>query len=212
MNCACPIAPAHEPRIPAAVNAVTKSGTNTLHGDAFEFLRDSKLNATNAFAAVGPDGKRRSDGLHRDQFGGTLGGALVQSKLFFFGGFQQSNIRQDPSSSTAYVPTAAEAGVKGYEGATWYALWAIKGTPQVVVDRTWAETAKARIRARVEHPFRVIKRQFGYTKVRFKGLAKNTAQIITLFALSNLWMVRKKLMSMPPRTGELCPQIANGMR
>ena len=75
-----------------------------------------------------------------------------------------------------------------------------------------APCAKARIRARVEHPFRVIKRQFGYTKVRFKGLAKNTAQIITLFALSNLWMVRKKLMSMLPRTGELCPQLANGMR
>ena len=58
------------------------------------------------------------------------------------------------------------------------------------------ETLKAAIRARVEHPFRVIKRQFGYQKVRFKGLAKNTAQILTLFALSNLWMARKKLMAM----------------
>ncbi len=46
----------------------------------------------------------------------------------------------------------------------------------------------------VEHPFRVIKRQFGYTKVRFRGLVKNTAQQVTLFALSNLWMVRKQLM------------------
>ena len=40
----------------------------------------------------------------------------------------------------------------------------------------------------VEHPFRVIKRQFGYTKVRYRGLKKNTAQRITLFALSNIWM------------------------
>lgn len=55
------------------------------------------------------------------------------------------------------------------------------------------EKLKASIRAKVEHPFRVIKRQFGYTKVRYRGLAKNTAQLFTLFMLSNLWMVRKKL-------------------
>ena len=53
----------------------------------------------------------------------------------------------------------------------------------------------AGIRAKVEHPFRVIKRQFGYTKVRYRGLKKNAAQVETLFALSNLWMVRRKLMA-----------------
>ncbi len=53
---------------------------------------------------------------------------------------------------------------------------------------------KASIRAKVEHPFRVIKRQFGFTKVRYRGLNKNTAQITTLFALSNLWMTRRELM------------------
>ena len=58
-----------------------------------------------------------------------------------------------------------------------------------------AEKLKAGIRAKVEHPFRVIKRQFGYVKVRYRGLNKNTAQLITLFALSNLWMVRTKLMA-----------------
>jgi IS5 family transposase len=57
------------------------------------------------------------------------------------------------------------------------------------------EYAKSQVRAKVEHPFRVIKRQFGYTKVRFRGLAKNTGQQVTLFALSNLWMVRKQLMN-----------------
>jgi IS5 family transposase len=56
------------------------------------------------------------------------------------------------------------------------------------------EKAKAAIRAKVEHPFRVIKRQFGYAKVRYRGLKKNTAQLVTLFALSNLWMARGKLM------------------
>ena len=53
-----------------------------------------------------------------------------------------------------------------------------------------AERVKAQVRARVEHPFRVVKRQFGYVKVRYRGLAKNTVQLVTLFALSNLWMVR----------------------
>ena len=57
------------------------------------------------------------------------------------------------------------------------------------------EQAKAQVRAKVEHPFRVIKRQFGYVKTRFRGLAKNTAQLVTLFALSNLWMARRHLMS-----------------
>ena len=57
-----------------------------------------------------------------------------------------------------------------------------------------AEKLKARIRAKVEHPFRVLKRQFGFTKVRYRGLAKNTAQVVTLFALGNLWMARRKLM------------------
>ena len=57
------------------------------------------------------------------------------------------------------------------------------------------EKLKASVRAKVEHPFRVIKRQFGHTKVRYRGLKKNTAQLVTLFALSNLWMVRGKLMA-----------------
>ncbi|MDN5426774.1 IS5 family transposase [Pseudomonas sp. FSL R10-2245] len=57
------------------------------------------------------------------------------------------------------------------------------------------EKAKAQVRAKVEHPFRVIKRQFGYVKTRFRGLAKNTAQLVTLFALSNLWMARRHLLS-----------------
>ena len=56
------------------------------------------------------------------------------------------------------------------------------------------EKLKAGIRAKVEHPFRVVKRQFAYTKVRYRGLKKNTAQLVTLFALSNLWMVRGKLL------------------
>ena len=61
-----------------------------------------------------------------------------------------------------------------------------------------AEQLKASVRAKVEHPFRVIKRQFGYVKVRYRGLGKNTAQLITLFALSNIWMARSRLMHRAP--------------
>jgi transposase, IS5 family len=58
------------------------------------------------------------------------------------------------------------------------------------------EHKKASVRAKVEHPFRVIKRQFGLAKVRFRGLRKNTAHVVTLFALSNLWMARHQLIAM----------------
>ena len=91
----------------ASVNAVTKSGTNNLHGNVFEFLRDGRFNATSPFAAVGPDGKRVDDGLKRNQFGGTFGGPLVRDKLFFFGAIQITPTRQTPSDNIAFVPTAA---------------------------------------------------------------------------------------------------------
>lgn len=67
------------------------------------------------------------------------------------------------------------------------------------------EHRKASIRAKVEHPFRVIKRQFGLVKVRFRGLRKNTAHLLTLFALSNLWMARRSLLAM---TGGVRPHAA----
>ena len=59
---------------------------------------------------------------------------------------------------------------------------------------------KAQIRAKVEHPCQRIKRPFDYVKTHFRGLAKNTSQMVTLFALSNLWMARRHLLS---NTGEV---------
>ncbi|MCC8692364.1 IS5 family transposase [Xanthomonas campestris] len=79
-------------------------------------------------------------------------------------------------------------------------LQAIGNKRERAREQRW-EHFKASVRAKVEHPFRVIKRQFGYTKVRYRGLAKNTAQVLTLFALSNLWMKRKQLM---PVVGTVC--------
>ena len=84
----------------AQVNSVTKSGSNSFHGDAFEFFRNGDLNARNFFAAS-------RDTLKRNQFGGTVGGPILKNKLFFFAGYQGTTIRQTPISTTAFVPTAA---------------------------------------------------------------------------------------------------------
>jgi hypothetical protein len=90
-----------------SVNAVTKSGTNAFHGALFEFLRDKRFNAPAVFAPLGPDGKQLDDGLKRNQFGGTLGGPVVQDKLFFFGAYQGTVLRVTPADSLTKVPTAA---------------------------------------------------------------------------------------------------------
>jgi len=82
------------------VSLVTKSGTNAFHGDLFEFVRNGKFNARNAFAT-------RRDTIKRNQFGGTVGGPIISNKLFFFGGYQATRLRQDPADSISFVPTAA---------------------------------------------------------------------------------------------------------
>ncbi len=82
----------------AVVNAVTKSGTNEFHGDLFEFLRNGDLNARDFFAA-------KRDSLKRNQFGGVVGGPVRKDKLFFFGGYQRTSQRSDPTQNTAIIPT-----------------------------------------------------------------------------------------------------------
>ena len=57
-----------------------------------------------------------------------------------------------------------------------------------------AEKLKANVRSKLEQPFRVIKRQFVFTKVRYLGLKKDTAQLVTVFAVSNIWMARSRLL------------------
>lgn len=65
-----------------------------------------------------------------------------------------------------------------------------KSTPMgAIMDKL--EQAKTRIQSRVKHPFPVVKRQFSHVRVHYRGLAKSTAQLHTLFALSNLWMARR---------------------
>ena len=62
--------------------------------------------------------------------------------------------------------------------------------------RDQVETIKARIRAKVEHPFHIIKNRFGMKKVRYRGLAKNTAQLMTLFGLANLMIAKRSLLEL----------------
>jgi hypothetical protein len=92
----------------ASVSAATKSGTNVFHGDLFEFFRNHKFNATNPFNAVDPaTGERQGDGLSRNQYGGTLGGPIATDRIFFFGAYQGTRLRETPSDLFAFVPTAA---------------------------------------------------------------------------------------------------------
>lgn len=84
----------------AAVNVVTKSGTNSFHGDIFEFFRNGVFNARDFFAAS-------RDSLKRNQFGGTVGGPIRKDQLFFFLGYQGTIVKSDPPSTTANIPTQA---------------------------------------------------------------------------------------------------------
>jgi|SRR5579871_277956 len=87
----------------AVVNVVTKSGTNELHGSAFEFLRNGAMNARNFFAD-------KHDELKRNQFGGSLGGPILRDRLFFFGTYQGTQLRNIAAGNTATVLTPAERG------------------------------------------------------------------------------------------------------
>jgi carboxypeptidase family protein/TonB-dependent receptor-like protein len=83
------------------VNIVTKSGTNHLHGDSFEFLKNGSLDAKNYFSTT-------HDSLHRNQFGGVLGGPILRNKLFFFGSYEQTPSSSGSNENVTFVPSAAE--------------------------------------------------------------------------------------------------------
>lgn len=84
----------------SAVNLVTKSGTNEFRGTIFEFVRNYRFNARNAFAT-------ERDSLKRNQFGGTLGGPIARNRMFFFGAYQGKIERTNPATTISFVPTAA---------------------------------------------------------------------------------------------------------
>ncbi len=92
-----------------AVNGVTRAGTNSFHGNLFEFVRNGVLDATaRTYASrTAPAATGVRDTLVRNQFGGTVGGPIVKDKLFFFGGFQGTMSNSTVAQTTATVPTAA---------------------------------------------------------------------------------------------------------
>ena len=83
------------------INVVTKSGSDSFHGDAFEFLRNTALDAKNYFAAT------RSE-FQQNQFGGTIGGPIKKQKVFFFGDYQGTRTRQGITSPVIPVPSLAD--------------------------------------------------------------------------------------------------------
>ncbi|HWK09071.1 MAG TPA: carboxypeptidase-like regulatory domain-containing protein, partial [Vicinamibacterales bacterium] len=92
------------------MSAVTKSGTNQIHGSAFEFHRDDALDAKNFFA------QGDAPPFQRDQFGATLGGPIVQNKLFYFGSYEQLRDRNSVTQFARLPNAAAHQGIVPVNG------------------------------------------------------------------------------------------------
>ena len=116
----------------------------------------------------------------------TVGNALLhgaETDVFADAGYQGAQKRPEASGANWHVAMRPSVRRK----------WKCQPRIGPLIDHV--ERVKAGVRAKVEHPFRVLKCQFGYTKVRYRGLKKNTAQLKTLFALVNLWLVRHRLLA-----------------
>lgn len=85
------------------MNAVIRGGTNTVHGTAFEFLRNDSLDARNYFATSGTP----KPVLQQNQFGGTVGGPLRKNKAFLFGNYERTNVNRG-ITYVSTIPTAAQ--------------------------------------------------------------------------------------------------------
>src|SRR3989454_2268602 len=88
------------------VNIVTKSGSNNIHGDLFEFNRNAIFNARNFFSA-------QRDALKRNQYGGTIGGPIIKDRTFFFAAYQGTRLRNIGNTTSATVPTQADINAVG---------------------------------------------------------------------------------------------------
>ncbi len=106
----------------AVVNVVTKSGTNSLHGNVFEFFRNDALNSKGYFDIAKP-------AFHQNQFGGTLGGPIKKDRTFFFTSYEGRRIRNGTSSDAVTVPTADE------RGGVFNDLFAGSASSQLVLDQ-----------------------------------------------------------------------------
>jgi hypothetical protein len=118
----------------SVVNVVTKSGTNTIHGDFYDFLRNDALNTRGYFDnSIAP--------YKQNQFGATLGGPIKKDSTFIFGSYEGNRLTQGISTGTVLLPTTAEAGGDFSESAA--------PTPAVpfqggIADQTFADLLNSR--------------------------------------------------------------------
>jgi Carboxypeptidase regulatory-like domain len=113
------------------VNVVTKSGTNEIHGDVYEFFRNKVLNTKGFFDPVVPD-------YQQNQFGATLGGPIKKDKSFIFGSYEGNRLKQGIPSGQVFLPTAAEAG------GNFSADVPVGGFGGAIGDQTFAQTVNSR--------------------------------------------------------------------
>jgi hypothetical protein len=118
----------------AVVNVITKSGSNSLHGNVYEYFRNKVLNSQGFFNTVKPQ-------FNQNQFGGTLGGPVKKDRTFFFGSYEGRRIRQGVSSPLVAVPTADE--IAGNFG-SFPAFRADGVTPNQINDQFVADALNSR--------------------------------------------------------------------
>ncbi len=167
-------------RAGAQVSAVTQSGSNTLHGSLFEFLRNSHTDARGPFDLGSPAP------LHRNQFGGSLGGPIKKNKLFLFGnyeGFRQSvaatsvsvvpdaqaRLGNLPNAAGTYVPvTGLNQAMLQYAN-----LWPVANGPELLVNGLPTGTAKA-----IYNPRQTTHEDFGTTRADYNLSERDTFSAI----------------------------------
>ena len=121
----------------ATVDVVTKSGTNSYHGSAFELLRNNDFDARNFFNAVGTPQPE----YHQNQFGGSMGGPIIHNKVFFFADYEGFRKLQGTTTSVNTVPTVAERGGN------------FSGIPQAIYDPATLVAAPGTASGYTRQPF-----------------------------------------------------------
>jgi len=120
----------------------------------------------------------------------TVGNALLhgeETDVFADAGYQGAGKRDDATAANWHVAMKPSVRKK----------W--KKQPRIGKLLDYVERVKAAVRAKVEHPFHIIKNRFGLKKVRYRGLTKNTAQLFTLFGLANLLIAKRQLFDLQAR-------------
>jgi len=120
------------------ITVITKSGSNAFHGDLFEFLRNTDLDARNYFSPT-------RGAFIQNQFGGTFGGPIRRNKIFFFSDYQGTRQRQGVDTGLIPVPSAADRnGDLSDQASSFYTVQTVNGlqviVPTLVSGSGWADT------------------------------------------------------------------------